>query len=178
PGCGKQNIVGMRICEECARPLQDGDVLAEAENQQQAHEFTEKVHVAGMRVIDRGARDSRTQAARKMRKLLKRARMKHGQPTGFNTIKERFLNDDWFRSEFEKIGWTEDNIHRADEMAQGDCSMYNRRTQEHRDTFKRYIETDTSARQMSSSQGATVIRHATTRASPWTWGSHSWGRAS
>ncbi len=165
----------MRICEECTKPLNAGDVLAEVENQQQAHDFVEQVHIAGMRVIDRGGRDTRTLAVRRMRKLLKRACIKQGKPTGFNSLKERFLNDQWFRSEYEKMGWTAENIHRADEMAKGDCSVYNRRTQEHRNIYKRYIEADVSARQMSSDAGAAVIRRSQTRATPWSWGSWGWG---
>ncbi len=59
-----------------------------------------------LKVVDRGVRTHWATLVRKMKNRLKRAQKKHGKPTGFKTIKDRFMGDANFRAELEMQGWS------------------------------------------------------------------------
>ncbi|MCP4290954.1 MAG: hypothetical protein GY780_03855 [bacterium] len=70
------------------------------------NELKEELHIA-LKTTDRGGRTIEARWIRKMKKYLKRAMEKHGKPTGYFTITDRFRNDEWYRIVLEKQGWNE-----------------------------------------------------------------------
>ncbi len=63
-----------------------------------------------LKITDRGGRTFNARRIRKMKKYLKRAMFKHGWPTGYRTITDRFRGDIRFRTELEKT-WMERRKH-------------------------------------------------------------------
>ncbi len=79
-------------------------------------DLTDALHIT-LKVIDRGGRTIEARWIRKMKKYLKRALEKHGQPTGYHTITDRFRGDARYRAEMEKQGWNDENVEMADRVA-------------------------------------------------------------
>ncbi len=154
--CGKRITKGIRVCYECGKPVDQEDNLAEAEVQRRGTEFAGEIHIV-LRWTDRGVRTKQAQFVHRMKKYLKRAKNKHGKPTGFNSIEERFHGDEWYRESLMAMGWATETIHEADRIAQGDMSAYDVRSSEHRWLYARQQEEDPTQRTTSSLRTARNI---------------------
>ncbi len=111
--CGKRIVAGTRICTGCWLPAETADHLAMAQAERRGQEFAIEIAIA-ISWTDRGVRDTWAAWAHRMKKYLKRALKKHGQPTGYTSIEDRLFKDDFFRTRLEVQGWTADNISEAD----------------------------------------------------------------